>query len=214
MKLAMPRGPADGKPGMRENEALVRKAREAAGSDGEIMLDCYMGWDVPYTIEMARRLQPYDVKWIEEPLSPDHYEDYRRLRDILNPMGILIAGGEHEFTRYGFRELIERRAVDVLQPDIGRAGGVSEVKKICCLASAYGLTVILHGSGAPAYHLAMSTNNCPCAEYIDMFVEGGTPHFTGEPLPAGGFVELGAAPGFGYELNPALLAGENPVPIW
>jgi L-rhamnonate dehydratase len=214
MKLAMPHGPADGKPGMEGNEKLVRRARESAGGEGEIMLDCYMGWDAPYTVEMARRLEPYRVKWVEEPLMPDHYDEYRRLRDILNPMGILVAGGEHEFTRWGFREIIEKRAVDVLQPDIGRAGGVSEVKKICCLASAYGLTVILHGSGAPAYHVAMSTNNCPCAEFIDMLVEGGAPHFTGEPLPEDGTVDLGEKPGFGYELNPELLAGRQPVPIW
>ena len=214
MKLAMIHGPADGKPGMEANEKLVRSAREAAGDQGELMLDCYMGWDAPYTVEMARRLQQYRIKWIEEPLLPDHYDEYRRLRDILNPLGILLAGGEHEFTRYGFREIIEKRAVDVLQPDIGRAGGVSEVKKICCLASAYGMTVILHGSGAPAYHLSMSTNNCPCAEFIDLLVEGGAPHFVGEPLPAGGTIELGEQPGFGYELNPALLSGERPVPIW
>ena len=102
----------------------------------------------------------------------------------------------------------------MLQPDLGRAGGVSEVKKICTLASAYGVPVILHGSGAPAYHVALSTVNCPCSEYIDMYAGGGTPCFTGEPQPRDGFVDLSDAPGFGYELNQELLEGKEPAPIW
>jgi len=214
VKLAMLHGPADGREGMGGNEELVRRTREQLGPDGEIMLDCYMGWDEPYTIEMAHRLQQYRVRWIEEPLMPQHYEGYRRLREVLNPLGILVTGGEHEFTRWGFRELIEKQAVDILQPDIGRAGGISEVRKICTLASVHGLPVILHGSGSPAYHLAMSTVNCPRAEYIDMLAGGGTPFFSGEPQPRDGRVELSEAPGFGYELHRDLLAGKAPAPIW
>lgn len=215
VKCAMPCGPADGKEGMKKNEELVRNAREKFGGDGEIMLDCYMGWSESYTIEMARRLKDYRITWIEEPLLPEHYDGYKRLKDILNPMGILITGGEHEFTRYGFRVLIEKEAVNIIQPDIGRAGGISEVKKICDLASAYDMPVILHGSGAPAYHLAMSCVNCFRAEYIDMKAEGVVPYFIGEPAPAGGFVQLDEKkPGFGYSLNPELEEGGSPLPIW
>jgi L-rhamnonate dehydratase len=214
VKLAMPHGPADGREGMEKNEELVKETRKRIGPDGDIMLDCYMGWNEAYTVEMALRLQQYRIRWIEEPLIPRHYDGYRRLRERLNPMGILVTGGEHEFTRYGFREIIEKQAVDLLQPDIGRAGGVSEVKKICTLASVYGIPVILHGSGAPAYHVAMSTPNCPCSEYIDMFAGGGTPFFSGEPQPKNGVVELSEDPGFGYELNEELLQGREPAPIW
>ena len=214
VKLAMTHGPADGPEGMESNEQLVRETRERIGANGDIMLDCYMGWNESYTLEMARRLQQYRIRWIEEPLMPQHYDGYRRLRELLNPMGILITGGEHEFTRYGFREIIEKQAVDLLQPDIGRAGGVSEVKKICALASVYGLPVILHGSGAPAYHLAISTPNCPASEYIDMYAGGGTAFFSGEPQPKNGCVELPETPGFGYELNEELMQGKEPAPIW
>jgi len=214
VKLAMLHGPADGREGMEKNEQLVRETRERIGPDGDIMLDCYMGWDEPYTVEMAHRLRQYRIRWIEEPLMPQHYDGYRRLRELLNPLGILVTGGEHEFTRYGFRDIIEKRAVDLLQPDIGRAGGVSEVKKICTLASAYGIPVILHGSGAPSYHVAISTPNCLCSEYIDMFAGGGTPYFSGEPQPQNGCIELSEAPGFGYELNEELLQGKEPAPIW
>ncbi len=125
VKLAMIHGPADGRAGMDANEDLVRTTRESIGPDGQIMLDCYMGWDEPYTIEMAARLRQYRVRWIEEPLMPQYADGHRRLRDLLNPMGILVTGGEHEFTRWGFRQLIEKQAVDILQPDIGRAGGIS-----------------------------------------------------------------------------------------
>lgn len=214
VKLAIPCGPADGKAGMRKNEALVKTTRERIGEDGDIMLDCYMGWDEPYTIEMAKRLADYRIKWIEEPLMPRYYDGYRRLKDILNPLGILITGGEHEFTRYGFKEILEKQAVNILQPDIGRAGGVSEVKKICTLASIYDIPVIPHGSGAPTYHVVMSTSNCPYAEYIDVEAQGGAPNFVGEPKPTRGLIELDDKPGFGYELNEDLLKGASPVPIW
>jgi L-rhamnonate dehydratase len=214
VKLAMIHGPADGREGMERNEQLVRETRERIGADGDIMLDCYMGWTETYTLEMARRLQQYRIRWIEEPLMPQHYDGYRRLRELINPMGILITGGEHEFTRYGFREILEKQAVDLLQPDIGRTGGVSEVKKICTLASVYGIPVILHGSGAPAYHVAVSTPNCPASEYIDMYAGGGTAFFSGEPQPKDGCIQLSEAPGFGYELNEELLQGKEPAPIW
>ena len=148
-KLAVPFGPADGVEGMKKNAALIEETRKMLGPDGEIMLDCYMGWSEDYTIQMVHYIKDYNIKWIEEPIMPEHYDGYRRLRDILNPMGILITGGEHEFTRYGFREMIEKRCVDILQPDICRCGGISEFKKICALASAYDMVVVPHGSGAP-----------------------------------------------------------------
>ena len=215
VKCAIPYGPADGKEGMKGNEKLVRTAREKFGDEADIMLDCYMGWTENYTIEMARRLKDYRITWIEEPLLPEHYDGYRRLKEILNPMGILVTGGEHEFTRYGFRDIIEKQAVNILQPDVGRAGGITEVKKICDLASAYDMTVILHGSGAPAYHLAASCVNCPRSEYIDMVVEGVVPYFTGEPQPKEGFIELeDTCTGFGYTLNEQLIKGGSPLPIW
>lgn len=215
VKCAIPFGPSDGKEGMKGNETVVRTAREKFGDDADIMLDCYMGWNEAYTVEMARRLKDYNITWIEEPLLPEHYDGYKRLKDILNPMGILVTGGEHEFTRYGFRDIIEKQAVNILQPDIGRAGGISEVKKICDLASAYDVPVILHGSGAPAYHLAASCVNCPRSEYIDMEVEGVVPYFSGEPKPKDGFIELDdTVEGFGYTLNNALTEGGSPLPIW
>ena len=214
VKLAMPYGPVDGIKGMKENEALVKKARELMGVDGDVMLDCYMSWDEEYTVNMARRLKDYRIKWIEEPLMPDFYDGYRRLKDILNPMGIMITGGEHEFTHYGFKEIIEKQCINILQPDIGRTGGLTAFKKICAMAEAYNIKVIPHGSGAVPYHAVINSTVSPYAEYIDVYAQGGLPNFIGEPEPINGYVELKDEPGFGYDLNPELLDGGKPVTIW
>lgn len=213
VKLALPHGPADGSEGLRENIGLVEKTRKLIGPDGDIMLDCYMALDVPYTIALAKAVSEYKVLWIEEPVPPDQIDSYRRIKDAVPD--ILIAGGEHEYTRYGFRELIEKKAVDVLQPDIYRAGGLSELRKIAALASAHNLPVIPHGVGAPTYHFVLATANAPRAEFVDIFAQGGRPILKREPQPKGGFIELSAAPGFGYDLDDGVLSGKVPAAlIW
>jgi L-rhamnonate dehydratase len=213
VKLALPHGPADGKEGLRKNVALVERTRELIGAEGDIMLDCYMALDVPYAIQLARAVKSYGVLWLEEPVPPDQLESYRRIKEAVPDL--LIAGGEHEFTRFGFRDLIESQAIDVLQPDIYRAGGFSELKKIAAMASAYGLPVIPHGVGAATYHFVISTSNCPRAEFVDIFAQGGRTPLQGEPVPRGGFLELEAKPGFGYSLDPEVIAGHAPAAlIW
>ncbi|MDE3179479.1 MAG: L-rhamnonate dehydratase [Acidobacteriota bacterium] len=213
VKLALPHGPADGAEGFRNNIALVERTREKIGPDGDIMLDCYMALDVNYAIRLAHAVAPCKVLWLEEPVPPDHPDSYRRIKDAVPE--ILIAGGEHEFTRYGFRDLIEKRAVDILQPDIYRAGGFSELKKIAAMASAFNLPVIPHGAGAATYHFVISTVNCPRAEFIDIFAQGGKPMVKGEPQPQNGFAELSDAPGFGYDLDPEVVSGREPAAlIW
>ena len=216
VKLAMPYGPAGGREGMRANETLVRQAREILGPDAALRLDCYMGWDVPYTVRMARLLADYTIDWIEEPVLPDDLDGYRRIRDVLTGLGIMVTGGEHCYTRHEFRALLEAGAVDLLQPDIYRAGGISELRHIASLASAYHLPLIPHGIGAPTYHFVMATPNCPAAEFVDVFAGGGALLLTGEPQPQDGLIQLTPATrGFGYYLNEDLLASEQgPVPIW
>jgi L-alanine-DL-glutamate epimerase-like enolase superfamily enzyme len=213
VKLAVPHGPADGREGLRKNVELVAKTRNLIGPDGDIMLDCYMALDVPYTIQLAKAVAEFNVLWIEEPVPPDQIDAYRRIKDAVPD--ILITGGEHEFTRYGFRDLIEKKAVDILQPDVYRAGGISELKKIAAMASAYNLPVIPHGVGAPTYHFVIATNNSPRAEFVDIYAQGGRPILKGEPEPKNGFIELAAGPGFGYELDEEILNGKaSAALIW
>ena len=213
VKLALPNGPASGKEGLKENARMIEATRKKAGSDADIMLDCYMGLDLPYAIEVAKLAREFGVLWIEEPFAPEHIDLFLRLREAVPD--ILITAGEHEFSRWAFRALVERRAVDILQPDIYRAGGISELKKIAAYASVHGVPVIPHGIGAPTYHFVISTVNSPRAEFVDVFAQGNELLLEGEPVPKNGFIELNNEPGFGYRLNNRVLRGEAQVaPIW
>ncbi len=107
LKLAIPHGPADGREGMKTNVALVERARKALGPDGDIMLDCWMAWTERYTLEMAEMLAPLRVYWMEECLQPHDYAGFGRLNAEIK--STRIATGEHEYTRYGFRQLLEHR---------------------------------------------------------------------------------------------------------
>lgn len=208
MKHRFGYGPRDGLEGMRRNLELSRTVRNAVGTDIEVMADAYMGWDVTYAIRMIRMLEDagLNLKWIEEPVIPDDVDGYARIRrEVHTP----ISGGEHEFTRYGYRELIRREAVDILQPDVNRIGGITEARKIWAMAAAYDIPVIPHAGQMHNYHLVISHLNSPMAEYFPPASEGGALDddtlfwelFTGEPRAENGFVRLPDKPGLGLELN-------------
>jgi L-alanine-DL-glutamate epimerase-like enolase superfamily enzyme len=216
VKIAMPYGPAAGEQGMRANVQAVEEARGVVGADGFIALDCYMAWNVPYAIEMARRLRDLGVAWIEEPVMPTDFDGYRRIRDAVD---CRVTGGEHSFTLDGFRHLIVEGGVDIVQPDIYRAGGPTVLKKIAALAQAYGRELICHGVGAPTYHFLISNGPelSPRCEYLDIYAGSEVGWvLTDDPRPKDGALRLSGAPGFGYELNDAAFApGAGGVsPIW
>ena len=223
MKLRFGYGPRDGAAGMRRNLDLVRTVREAIGDDIDLMADAYMGWDVGYCTRILPLLEPYRLRWIEEPVSPDDVEGYARVKELANARGILISGGEHEYTRYGMRRLIEARAVDVLQPDVNRMGGISEAQKVWALAAAHDLPVIPHAGQMHNYHLVIAHLNSPIAEYFPPPDEGVLPDmneafwwiFRGEPRVEHGQVRLNGLPGLGLELDPDVIARYRvEVPAW
>lgn len=197
-KIPMPFGPEHGKEGMRGNETRVREVREIMGPDADIMCDCWCGWDHAYTIKMAERLKDYDIKWIEEPLMPDDIDGYKRLRGILNSMGILLTTGEHEHSRWGARELIDNGCVDILQSDVEYCGGVSELKKIIAYASAHNVMVIPHCPSAPGMHVVINSVVSPFTERI---THGFEPLFLADFVERDGYVQLSDTPGFGIEIN-------------
>ncbi len=163
LKLAIPHGPADGREGMKKNVALVERARKVLGPDGDIMLDCWMAWTERYTIEIAEMMAPHRVYWMEECLQPHDYEGFGRLRQQIKSTRIVT--GEHEYTRYGFRQLLEHNAAEIWQPDIHWCGGLTELRRIAALAAAYDIPVIPHGGGSrDCVHFIMSTPNSPWAE--------------------------------------------------
>jgi len=216
MKIAVPYGPAHGEEGMARNEEVVALARETLGPDSFIALDIYMAWDVPYTLRMYERLEKYRIAWLEEPVLPDDYDGYRRIREATHAR---VTGGEHEYTLAGFRRLIGEGCVDIVQPDIYRAGGPTGLRKIAALAKAHHIQLVCHGIGSPTYHY-LSTHGpelTPFAEYVDIY-RGTTTDWvlTDDPRPTGGRLTLPDRPGFGYELNPAVFGpGARPAtPIW
>ena len=163
LKLAIPHGRASGREGMRENLELVKRARAALGPDGDIMLDCWMAWDEWYTIEMCEMMAPYRVYWVEEVLQPHDYAGFGRLNAAIK--STRIATGEHEYGRYGFRYLLEAKGASIWQPDIQWCGGLTELRKIGAMASAYDIPVIPHGGGLNgAVHWSLANVNAPWAE--------------------------------------------------
>jgi len=208
MKLRFGWGPTDGAAGMQRNVELVRTAREAVGDGVDVMADAYMGWTLDYAKRMLPLLEPFHLRWLEEPIIPDDIHGYAELRSYGR---VPIAGGEHEFTLYGFRELLEARAVDYIQFDTNRVGGISQARKIAALAEAHSIPVIPHGGQMHNFHVVMASLNSPMAEYFPIVdVEVGNELFwyifSGEPKAKDGNIDLDEnVPGLGLTINEAAL---------
>jgi L-rhamnonate dehydratase len=204
MKLRFGWGPVDGAAGMQSNVNLVRAVRNAVGDGIDVMADAYMGWTLDYAKRMLPLLEPFNLRWLEEPVIPDDMYGYAELKSYGR---IPIAGGEHEFTLYGFRELLEARAVDYIQFDTNRVGGITQARKIVALAEAHSVPVIPHAGQMHNYHVVMASLNSPMAEYFPVVdVEVGNELFwyifSGEPRAKDGFVDLDEnVPGLGLTIN-------------
>ncbi len=209
MKLRFGWGPADGAAGMQRNVELVRTVREVVGDETDVMADAYMGWTLDYARRMIPLLEPFNLRWLEEPVIPDDISGYA----TLNAMGrIPIAGGEHEFTLHGFRELLEARAVSYIQFDTNRVGGITQARKILALAEAHSVPVVPHAGQMHNYHVVMSSVNAPMAEFFPRVdVEVGNELFwyifDGDPEPENGSVDLrDDVPGLGLTIREDALA--------
>ncbi|CAF1182893.1 unnamed protein product [Didymodactylos carnosus] len=207
-KVPLPYGP-DEPDGLKKNIEFLRKHREEVGPDFPLMVDCYMALNVSYAIELASKTLDLNINWFEEVLHPDDFDGYEKLKMALPQMKWTT--GEHEYTRYGFRKLIESRNIDIVQPDVMWVGGLTELLKISAHASAYDIPVVPHGSGPYSYHFVISQLNSPFVEYIANSPDGKSVLpvfgnlFLNEPMPLNGVLgvnALGNAPGFGLVLNP------------
>ena len=204
MKLRFGWGPADGAAGMQRNLDLVRTVRETVGDGIDVMADAYMGWTLDYAKRMLPLLEPFHLRWLEEPVIPDDIHGYAELKSYGR---VPIAGGEHEFTLYGFRDLLQARALDYIQFDTNRVGGISQARKIAALAEAYSVPVIPHAGQMHNFHVVMASFNSPLAEYFPVVdVEVGNELFwfifEGEPKAKGGFIDLDESlPGLGLAVN-------------
>ena len=165
--------------GIEKDMRYVKAVREAIGNDIVLMVDANHAYNAAEAIRLAKKMEKYDVYWFEEPVPPEDIDGYIEVKQKSN---ILIAGGEDEFTRYGFRELITRRAVDILQPDLCAAGGFTEMMKITAMASAWNVPVIPHVWGT----------NVGLAASLQFFAA--LPHFPERRYPAEPFFEYDCSP--------------------
>jgi len=200
-KLPIRYGIKDGREGMASTIAELKKIRGIIGPDTELMIDVSCQWNVPYTLEMVDRMAEFRLYWIEEPLWPDDLEGYAQLcREVRGP---LIASGEHEYTRFGFQELLEHRAVKLLQPDTTWSGGLTEVRRIAAMAAARGLPMAPHrGSSAYGMTVIQTTPNCVFAESLGIGDEGNELMQAVASRFEKGYYLPQDKPGFGVEFKP------------
>lgn len=224
-KVPLPYGPDEGMDGLLRNIEFLRKHRESVGPDFPLRVDCYMSLNVSYTIELVKRAEAegLHIDWWEECLSPDDFDGQALLKKA-HPT-VKFTTGEHEYSRYGFRKLIEGRNLDIIQPDVMWLGGLTELLKVSSMAAAYDIPVVPHASGPYSYHFVVSQPNTPFQEYLANSADGRTVEpvfgnlFLNEPIPVKGYIDVSELdkPGFGLELNPAapLIPGSallNPAP--
>ncbi|PHH84734.1 hypothetical protein CDD83_1473 [Cordyceps sp. RAO-2017] len=207
-KVPLPFCPEDGHDSLRRNVEFLRKHREAVGPDFPIMVDCYMSLNVSYTIDLVKACDGLDMNWWEECLSPDDSDGFQQIKRA-HPT-VKFTTGEHEYSRFGFRKLIEARNLDMIQPDVMWLGGMTELLKVSAMAAAYDLPVVPHASGPYSYHFVVSQPNSPFQEYLANSPDGRSvlpvfgDLFLDEPIPTGGFLTTADLdrPGFGMTLSP------------
>jgi len=188
------------------DERSVAGAREVAGPDVDLMLDTNCPWTVEEAIRIGRRLERYDLRWLEEPVWPP--EDYAGLARVRQAVRIPIASGENEATVFAFREIIAAGAADIVQPSVTKVGGISEMKKIAVLAASANVTFVPHsfyfGPGlAATLHVAASTPGVP---YVEMPPGQLVASLLAEPIRfTGGAVTVPDRPGLGADPDPDVL---------
>ena len=186
--------------------ASVAAARETAGPGVDLMLDTNCPWTVEEAIRMGRALEPYELRWLEEPVWPP--EDYAGLARVRRALRIPLACGENDATVFGFRDILAAGAADVIQPSVTKVGGLLEMKKIATLAAAANVTFVPHsfyfGPGfAATLHVAASTPGVP---YVETPPGQLAAPLAAEPIRcAGGLVSVPDRPGLGADPDPDVL---------
>jgi L-rhamnonate dehydratase len=198
-------GPGDGNEGLRKSIELVEELRAGVGSDGELMFDAFMGWDLPFAIAWCKAVEKYRPYWLEEAFAPDRPQTFSQLAAETS---IPIATGEHFYSRWEVLNFLDARAIQIVQADPEWCGGVSELVKICNLCSAYGVKVFPHGHNIHAQlHVVASQSPevCPLVEYLINHVPGKL-HFQKNPLiTSNGIIALPKMPGFGIEIDQSMV---------
>jgi len=200
------RGPKFGPEGVKEDVKVVRLLREAVGDDVDLMFDAFWKWDLNYALAWARRAEQYNPRWIEEPFQTANLDTFIELS---RETSIPVATGEHFYGRWDVHKFLKNDAIMVVQADPEWCGGVSELVKICTLASVHGVNVIPHGHSLhAAMHVVASQpiEVCPLVEYLIQKMGSYYDFEKYQPKPVNGMLELPDRPGFGIELDESKIA--------
>jgi L-alanine-DL-glutamate epimerase-like enolase superfamily enzyme len=189
----------------------VAALRDAVGDDMDIAIDLHgPPWLTPAdACRLVRALEPYELMWVEDPIAPENFDGYRRIRDAAH---VPLAAGERSATIFGERELIEKELVDVIQPDTGRAGGITQMKKIAAMAEAHHIQMAPHsGSLGPvaeyaALHLLAAIPNALILERLDDDWDGRRQTIVPHPQQVGGLIAVPDGPGLGCDIDEAFVA--------
>jgi len=193
----------------------VAAVREAIGDGVRLMVDANHCFTVPQAIRLGRELEKLDVEWFEEPISPEDIDGYI---EVTRALDMAVAGGENAFTRWGFRDLVARKAMDIVQPDVCAAGGISECRKIAALALAHGVECVPHawgsaiGVAATLHFLASLPDQPPSFRPMPPLLEFEQcenpfrDHLSREPIvQRKGQVQVPTGPGLGIEIDRTVL---------
>lgn len=189
----------------------VAALREAVGAEMDIAIDLHgPPWLTPAdATQVCRALEPFKMMWVEDPIAPDNLDGYRRIREHSS---VTLAAGERMATIFGERELIERDLIDVVQPDTGRAGGITQMKKIAAMAEAHHIMLAPHsGSLGPvaeyaALHLLASCPNGLILERIEDDWDGRARTVIPHPVSRDGYIDVPDRPGLGVEIDEDFVA--------
>lgn len=204
-------GPSHGLEGLDKNVALVRNLRESLGPAVEIMFDAFMGWHLDYAIQWAKQVEQFRPRWIEEAFHAEKIESFAQLR---RSTSVPVASGEHFYGRWETHDYLRAGAISVVQADPEWCGGVSELVKICHLASLYDAQVIPHGHSLhAALHVVASQSpmTCPLVEYLITKMRYYYSFEKHQLRPENGHIALPERPGFGIEWNDAAIEKKEPV---
>lgn len=192
--------------GIETDISNVRQIRAALGDRVLLMADANCAFDTLGALQLGRLMEAEGVYWFEEPVAPENLDGYAKLAQALD---MPVAGGESEFTRWAFKELMVRNAIDIIQPDLGRVGGFSEARKIAALASAFDVPVAPHTGASSAVSVAAALQWAAALPNLLVFEWMYPPNplreeLLMEPLPAAkdGYVTVPQRPGLGIELDP------------
>jgi galactonate dehydratase len=202
--------------GMEPTVRAVAAVREEVGDSVDIAIDLHRRLSPAMSRVLLEELRPFRLLFAEEPC---HWENVESLLSVSRTSPVPIAVGERQVTRWGFREVVEREAAAVLQPDIRACGGIMEMRKIAALAESHYLALAPH-SGAAGGPVGVAASLHVCAAIPNFLVmEGGLQRGEGlfrEPLSfAGGFLELPQGPGLGFEIDPDAISARtvDPEPL-